>query len=75
MKTINGLTEKDIDDMVNNKVGLYCENCNYETTYGILAKAVFEVNMHGGYYIFDGVGGCMSQCPICKKDSLVTINN
>ena len=51
-----------------------CEKCNYETGYMKVSNAVYKVNMHGGYYMFDGDGGAETKCPICGLDSLVTLD-
>lgn len=71
-KNINNLTDKEIREMGLNAVDIYCENCGYEVKTGLLRDSVFKVNMQGGYYKYDGQGGCETQCPVCKLDKLVT---
>lgn len=50
----------------------YCEECDFEID-GVKSFAELRaliVSMEGAY-VYDGEGGNISICPICKKDSLV----
>lgn len=51
---------------------IHCEECDYETGLMRLKDGVFKVNMEGGYFMYDGEGGSVTCCPLCKKDKLIT---
>ena len=66
------MTDSEIEIQGNKKVDVYCEECSYEVGYVDFRSAVFKINMHGGYFMFDGEGGSETKCPECGKDSLTT---
>ena len=70
-KTINNITEAEIE--ANGKVmgDICCDNCDYATGYMDFKSTVFKVSMQGGYFMYDGEGGDENRCPMCKNDSLV----
>lgn len=68
---INNLTDKEIEEIGEVLVTIYCEECDYGVNLEKHKDAVHKINMHGGYYMFDGEGGCITKCPLCGKDSLI----
>ena len=71
-KTINNITEAEIEANGKAKVDICCNECSYNTGLMDCKSAVFKVNMQGGYFMYDGEGGSESKCPVCGQDSLTT---
>lgn len=69
-KIINNISNEEIIEQGNLDINIYCEECNYETGGMKFKDAVFKINMEGGYLMYDGEGGAITSCPLCKKDKL-----
>ncbi|GAA0071733.1 hypothetical protein UT300003_32580 [Clostridium sardiniense] len=71
-KVINNICDEEIIKQGQLVRNIYCEECEYETGRMRLKDGVFKLNMEGGYFMYDGEGGALTCCPICKKDTLIT---
>lgn len=69
-KILNNITEKEIECTGKIMTDICCEQCGYSTGYMKTGDAVFKINMQGGYFKYDGEGGIISECPVCKEDTL-----
>ncbi|MDO7789138.1 hypothetical protein [Desulforamulus aquiferis] len=67
---LNNITEEEIEAQGDIRGDICCDECAYDTGYMSLKSAVFKVNMQGGYFVYDGVGGAISKCPVCDLDKL-----
>jgi len=71
-KEFNNISNLEIIQQGRMKTSISCDNCDYETGLMEQRDAVFRINMHGGYFMFDGEGGPDSKCPGCGLNSLCT---
>lgn len=68
---LNNISEQAIEEQGKMKGNIYCEECGYETGCMNMDKAVFKVNMQGGYFMYDSEGGSITKCPACGFDGLI----
>lgn len=64
-KELNNISNLEIIEQGRIKTSICCHECDYNTGFMEQRDAVFRVNMHGGYFMFDGEGGSDSKCPKC----------
>jgi len=69
-RKFNNISNLEIIEQGRIKTSISCDNCDYETGYMEQRDAVFRINVHGGYFMFDGEGGSDSKCPTCGLNSL-----
>jgi len=71
---MNNISAEEIEEQGEIMTSICCEDCDYDTGYMDLKSAVFKINMHGGYLVYDGEGGADSKCPACGFNTLVAEN-
>lgn len=69
-ESLNNIPEEEIDRQGEDKGSIRCDECGYDSGYTSFSKAVYKVNMQGGYFMYDGQGGSDTKCPVCSGDHL-----
>lgn len=71
---LNNISKEEIEHQGEITTNICCDECSYDTGIMSMSKAVFKINMQGGYFMYDGEGGAITKCPICGYDKLVVSN-